>query len=163
MKRIFGKFIDRVALTSSIIGLFWLMGIAIERGTSIAIATETIEQSDRLTTEASIAATSKSSLHSFPDVKDEQKYQSILKSLSNRDLIANSQGELIQQIAQKFIGAEYQAGLLDKSPQETLIISLQQFDCMLFLETVLAIASNITQKNFGYQDERLLQSFALFF
>ncbi len=59
--------------------------------------------------------------------------------------------KIVQQVAQQFLGSEYKAGLLDKSPHETLIISLQQFDCLLFIETVLAIANNISQKKYGYQ------------
>ena len=137
MKQIFSKSIGQVALTSGIIGLFFLMEIPIGRQINLAIATETVERvesSDR-----------------FPNLEDDRKYRSIIASSSHKDFTANSPGELIQQIAQKFIGAEYQAGLLDKLPQETLIISLQQFDCMLFIETVLAIASNLNQKNYGYQ------------
>jgi hypothetical protein len=49
-------------------------------------------------------------------------------------------GNLIQSIAQTFLGAPYASGLLDRVPQESLIINLQEFDCVLFVETVLALA-----------------------
>ncbi|MEO0846706.1 MAG: N-acetylmuramoyl-L-alanine amidase-like domain-containing protein [Cyanobacteria bacterium J06648_1] len=62
-----------------------------------------------------------------------------------------SMGKMIQQVSEQLLGAEYQAGLLDRSTQETLVISLQQFDCLLFIETVLAIAQNIAQPDSSYQ------------
>ena len=43
-------------------------------------------------------------------------------------------GNIVQTVAEQFLGAEYRAGLLDKSPYETLVISLTQFDCLLFVE-----------------------------
>jgi Protein of unknown function (DUF1460) len=58
-------------------------------------------------------------------------------------------GERMQAIAQQFIGSPYQGDLLDRSHQETLKISLQQFDCVLFVETVLAMARGISQQNYS--------------
>ncbi len=50
---------------------------------------------------------------------------------------------LIQTIATEFRGAAYQDGLLDQGPQEQLVLSLSQFDCVLFIETVLAAARTL--------------------
>ena len=50
---------------------------------------------------------------------------------------------LLQTIALEFRGAAYQDGLLDQSPQEELVLSLSQFDCVLFVETVLGIARTL--------------------
>lgn len=50
-------------------------------------------------------------------------------------------GDRIQQVAQQFIGDPYRAYLLDQSPTEQPFISLSEFDCVLFLETVLALTS----------------------
>lgn len=55
--------------------------------------------------------------------------------------------QLIQTIAAKFEGAAYKGGLLDQSSQEELVLSLSQFDCVLFVETVLAIARTVTVDN----------------
>lgn len=52
--------------------------------------------------------------------------------------------QLLQTIAAKFKGAAYKDGLLDQSPQEELVLSLSQFDCVLFVETVLAITRTLT-------------------
>ena len=84
------------------------------------------------------------------DTEDDKIYQTIIDRVSE-DLKQASTGKIIQTVAEQFIGAEYQAGLLDRSLQETLVISLQQFDCLLFVETVLAIANNIAQESDNYQ------------
>jgi hypothetical protein len=46
----------------------------------------------------------------------------------------------LQTISAAFLGAKYQGGLLDQSLTEQLFVSLTEFDCVLFVETVLAIA-----------------------
>ncbi len=46
----------------------------------------------------------------------------------------------LQTISTAFLGAKYQGGLLDRSLTEQLFVSLKEFDCVLFVETVLAIA-----------------------
>ncbi len=69
-------------------------------------------------------------------------------------------GTLTQRVGESFLGSEYQANLLDRasqntsrnalqtgSGQETLTASLQQFDCVLFVETALALAQAFQQPN----------------
>jgi Protein of unknown function (DUF1460) len=46
----------------------------------------------------------------------------------------------IQQVAEKFLGLPYQEAMLDRAEPEVLTLSLQRFDCVLFVESVLAIA-----------------------
>ena len=73
-------------------------------------------------------------------------------------------GTLTQRVGESFLGTEYQANLLDRaslnvsgktlgntsgntSSQETLTASLQQFDCVLFVETALALTHMLQQPN----------------
>ena len=51
----------------------------------------------------------------------------------------------LQAISVAFLGAKYQGGLLDRSLTEQLFVSLSEFDCVLFVETVLAIAQSVKQ------------------
>jgi hypothetical protein len=46
----------------------------------------------------------------------------------------------IQQVAEKFLAVPYQGDMLDRAEPEVLTLSLQKFDCVLFVESVLAIA-----------------------
>jgi len=89
---------------------------------------------------------------SIPDSSDEGVYRQIIDRAERQNLTQASMGEIVQAISKEFLGAEYKAGLLDRSTQETLVISLKQFDCLLFVETVLAIADNITLQKDNYQD-----------
>lgn len=60
-------------------------------------------------------------------------------------------GEIIQAIAQSFLGTAYKAGLLDQSKEETLVVTLNKFDCVLFVETVLAIARGVAVQDYSFE------------
>ncbi len=87
----------------------------------------------------------------IPNTDDGRRFQEIIQYANTHNLPAASMGEIMQAVAEQFLGAQYQAGLLDRSPQETLVISLQNFDCVLFVETVLALARNIALQDYQYQ------------
>ena len=126
------------SLSSSILKL----GIAVSL-VLVSSSTTTIKNENLL-----LAATiNTSTVSDLQDPKDGEIYQTIIDRVTK--LPQPSMGELVQKVARQFLGAEYQAGLLDRSPQETLVISLQQFDCLLFVETVLAIASNLAKEEYG--------------
>ena len=88
---------------------------------------------------------------SVADPNDERIYQQIVDRAQRQNWEKGLMGEIVQHVAEELLGAEYQAGLLDRTTQETLVISLQQFDCLLFIETVLAIANNIALQDRSYQ------------
>ncbi|NLN39032.1 MAG: DUF1460 domain-containing protein [Smithella sp.] len=53
-------------------------------------------------------------------------------------------GGLLVQIGRVFMGAPYQAGLLEGKGRERLVVGLDAFDCTTFVETVLALAMHVT-------------------
>lgn len=59
-------------------------------------------------------------------------------------------GALMQTVAEHFIGAPYQAGLLDQGETETLHLGLEGFDCVLFIEAVLALARGVAVEDYTY-------------
>lgn len=79
--------------------------------------------------------------------------QKIFKHLTAKAIEQNWQtrsiGEITQAIAEQFLGTPYVDGLLDRSPNETLFTSLQKFDCVLFVETVLAMARGIVVEDYS--------------
>jgi hypothetical protein len=87
----------------------------------------------------------------IPNTADGKKFLSIVEYAKQNQLDRQPLGNIITSIGNQFIGAEYQAGLLDKTPTEKLFISLQKFDCLLFVETVIALAKNISQQDYSYQ------------
>ena len=56
-------------------------------------------------------------------------------------------GDRIQAIAEQFLGEHYQANLLEQSSTEQPFISLHQFDCVLFLETILALTTVLSKNS----------------
>ncbi|MEL6927998.1 MAG: N-acetylmuramoyl-L-alanine amidase-like domain-containing protein [Cyanobacteria bacterium J06600_6] len=97
------------------------------------------------------ADTSKNIPVAVADPQDERIYQQIIDYAQQYNLERSSMGDIVQAVAEQLLGAEYQAGLLDQTTHETLVVSLQQFDCLLFIETVLAIANNIALQDRSYQ------------
>jgi hypothetical protein len=77
-------------------------------------------------------------------------YQKLVQYAQNQQLDRLPMSDIIQNIADRFLGAKYQAGLLDRSPTEKLFISLTEFDCVLFVETVLALSHNFALSNYQY-------------
>lgn len=62
-----------------------------------------------------------------------------------------SGGELVMNIAKKFIGTPYVSGTLDRQEKETPTVNTGETDCTTFVETVtaMAITANENKKDFG--------------
>ena len=78
-------------------------------------------------------------------------FQNIIKLALKQNWHQWPMGETMQAIAAQFLGAQYQESLLDRFNQETIFVSLSQFDCILFVETVLALARGIAVQDYSYQ------------
>ncbi|GAB4528689.1 MAG: DUF1460 domain-containing protein [Pleurocapsa sp.] len=88
----------------------------------------------------------------IPKNQDGVIFRTIMDRAIASNLSTQSMGEIIQTVAQQLLGAKYEAGLLDKSTKETLFVSLQKFDCLLLVESVLALAHNIALKDQSYHN-----------
>ena len=86
----------------------------------------------------------------IPPTKDGARFRRIMQSAIAQKLHQRPMGDIIQAIATTFIGAAYKGNLLDQSPEETLVVNLHQFDCVLFVETVLAIARGVAVQDYSY-------------
>ena len=86
------------------------------------------------------------------DAGNNTKYKQIINYAKKHSLNKAPMSKIVQTVAQQFMDAKYKAGLLDLSTQETLFVSLSQFDCLLFIETVLAIADNIARQEYSGLD-----------
>ncbi|YAI82269.1 MAG: N-acetylmuramoyl-L-alanine amidase-like domain-containing protein [cyanobacterium endosymbiont of Rhopalodia sterrenbergii] len=102
----------------------------------------------------------------FYNIELKKQFKSIVDSVNNHDLSKLSMGEIMQKVAKKFLGATYKAGLLEKFKKEQLFISFEEFDCVLFVETVLAITRSITLNDSRYrtftkhlQEQRYINGF----
>lgn len=82
---------------------------------------------------------SNSTLPTLPP-QDQQLFEQLLATANERQLHTKPLGQAIEFFALQLLGQPYKAGLLDQTPDEELFLSLTQFDCVLFVESVLAIA-----------------------
>lgn len=94
-----------------------------------------------------------------PGDENGRQFQRVMEAAIARNLSDRPLSEIVQAIAEQFLGTPYVAGLLDKSAEERLVISLNGFDCVLFIETVLAMARGIADRDYSYTgfSDRLLQ------
>ena len=84
--------------------------------------------------------------------EDIARFEQVVQYAKKQNLHDRSIGEIVQAIADKFQGKPYAEGLLDKSGEEKLIVTLNKFDCVLFVETVLAIARGVAVEDYDYQN-----------
>ena len=61
-------------------------------------------------------------------------------------------GRIIQWSGEQLLGRPYAAGLLDQPGSERLILSLESFDCVLLVETVVALSRMIALEENQFQD-----------
>lgn len=52
-------------------------------------------------------------------------------------------GDVVQRVAEQFLGTPYVEGTLDQGDREVLVLNLEGFDCVLFVEAVLALSRGI--------------------
>lgn len=87
----------------------------------------------------------------LPKTEDGAKFQRVMRYAITQQLYQRPLPEIMQAIAQQFLRTPYQAHLLDESNQETLFVSLNAFDCVMFVETVVAMARGVAVQDYSYQ------------
>jgi hypothetical protein len=89
-------------------------------------------------------------IQEIPETEDGERFRRVMDYARTNKAYQRPMGEIIQAIAQQFLGAAYKADLLDQSKEETLVVTLNKFDCVLFVETVLAIARGVAVQDYSY-------------
>jgi hypothetical protein len=84
--------------------------------------------------------------------EDIARFDKIVQYAKQENLPDRPIGEILQAIADNFLGKPYAENLLDNSGDEKLIVTLNKFDCVLFVETVLAISRGVAVKDYDYQN-----------
>ena len=126
---------------SSFPSLFWQFNNLPEISSS-QLLDVLVRQPDSNNTEREIAAQS----------EDLARFEKIVQYAKQQNLPDRPIGEIVQAIADNFLGQPYAEGLLDKSGTEKLVVTLDKFDCVLFVETVMAIARGVAVKDYDYQN-----------
>jgi hypothetical protein len=112
------------------------------------IVTATNTQTERKTS----SSTNPSPSSSTDSANKRIEYQRLMQLLGDRQLSKSSLSELLQAVANQFIGTSYHEGLLDQGETEKLFVSFTEFDCVLFVETVLAFSRNLLAVNPSYEN-----------
>ncbi|NNE34512.1 MAG: DUF1460 domain-containing protein [Rhodothermales bacterium] len=76
-------------------------------------------------------------------------FDNLIKLARARTVSAMPLDSIIQWVGERFVGSEYVGGMLDQSASEELVVSLRKFDCVLFMETVLALSTGIKQADYS--------------
>ncbi|MEO1076901.1 MAG: N-acetylmuramoyl-L-alanine amidase-like domain-containing protein [Bacteroidota bacterium] len=81
------------------------------------------------------------------DVRLDDSTRAVFRALLDRAEASNWQalpiGDLVTAVGEAFVGTPYVDGLLDAAEDETLVLNLRAFDCVLYVENVLALAHGI--------------------
>ncbi|MFN3597406.1 MAG: N-acetylmuramoyl-L-alanine amidase-like domain-containing protein [Rubricoccaceae bacterium] len=79
-------------------------------------------------------------------------FAGIMEAARAGRVAALSYGEIVQWTGERLLGQPYVAGLLDAPPEEMLVVNLRAFDCVLYVENVLALAETIARETYAWDD-----------
>ena len=77
-------------------------------------------------------------------------FRQIVEDARAQGVAGRPYGEVVQWVGEQLIGRPYVAGLLDAPADETLVVDLTAFDCVLYIENVLALARAIVLERETY-------------
>lgn len=78
-----------------------------------------------------------------PDSVLQARFAELMRYAQEKRLDEQPLGVVMQALGLRLQGAPYVAGMLDATPAETLLTPLDRFDCVLFVESVLALAQGV--------------------
>ena len=87
-----------------------------------------------------------------PDPETAERFASVLADAAAEGIAERPYGEIVQWTGEQLVGVPYVAGMLDAPETETLVVSLTGFDCVLYIENVLALSTMIALGQTSYAD-----------
>ncbi len=85
-----------------------------------------------------------------PAGQPDPEFERMMQWAQQNKLAERSLPKILQAVSEQFVGAAYREHLLDRADQETLFVSLKEFDCVLLVETVLALSRGIAAQDYTY-------------
>ncbi|MBL7980135.1 MAG: DUF1460 domain-containing protein [Bacteroidetes Order II. Incertae sedis bacterium] len=83
----------------------------------------------------------------------EAAFNALMAWAATQQLGARPFNEILVEVGKKFIGQPYVGGLLDKdTSKEPLVVNFSAFDCLLLVETVTALSTQIARNDTNYQN-----------
>ena len=81
--------------------------------------------------------------------EDLDVFQGVSRYAVERNLQNEAMGDSIQSLSEYFLGLPYEGYQLDQGEREVLSVNLRTFDCVIFVETVLALARNFAMQDYS--------------
>ena len=78
-------------------------------------------------------------------------YEKLIRFLDKQKTSTTFPDQLMLEIAKFFLGTPYVAGTLEKEKAEHLVVNLREYDCMTFVETVLALAWHLKSRQKSFE------------
>ncbi len=75
-----------------------------------------------------------------PDSSTRQTFDEVVAYARAENLAARPLGEIVQAVGLRLLGRPYVEGALDRTETEALVVDLTGFDCVTYVENVLALA-----------------------
>lgn len=77
-------------------------------------------------------------------------FDRVMEEAKAANISESAMGEIVQWVGEVLIGTRYADGLLDPGMEESLVVDLTAFDCVLYVENVLALAEAIAAEDFSF-------------
>ena len=77
-------------------------------------------------------------------------FEDLMAFAEANNLAAQPLGAIVQQIGLRFLGRPYLAGMLDEPEDEVLVVDLMGFDCVTYVENMVALAQAIKSGDPSY-------------
>ncbi len=77
-------------------------------------------------------------------------FNRLMRFAQRENLHTRPIGEVMQALGEKLRGTPYVAGILDAPDEETLVAPLDKFDCVLFVESMFALARGVVEEDYSY-------------
>ena len=104
------------------------------------------------TTDDGAAASLPDSVLTPPDAATARAFAAAMDVARAETLHTEPVGRIMQVLGEQWSGRPYLEGTLDEPPSETLVVRLDGFDCVTFIETLHAMASAVQAKTYDYAD-----------
>jgi len=85
-----------------------------------------------------------------PSPETAQRFRDAMQLAASRNLQDEPVGLVMQVLGQTYAAAPYLEGTLDAPPTEELVVRLDGFDCVTYVETLLAMARGVVQRDTTY-------------
>ncbi|MDZ4699523.1 MAG: DUF1460 domain-containing protein [Rhodothermales bacterium] len=85
-----------------------------------------------------------------PDSATARRFETAMAFARANRLSEKPIGEIMQALGETLVETPYEAGTLDRNEEETLVVGFMGFDCVTFVESMLAMARGIRDEAYNY-------------